>query len=286
MAASGHPVLAVECDHLSMRWVDHVPNSDEVVELVRGVCDHHGIKCACVASHSYGTFQASRLLQLHPSYVACLCLIDPVTFLMFTGHLIRNFVYTPWVTGLTTWFISRDIHHAASVCRRFFWSDLNLWPDQLPEHAMVVLCEQDTLLPVQDVVTMLQSEAPHVEVLRHPTHRHAQFLIDLPFQSRIVDSMLHMMAKASTASPPSPKPTGAAAKAAEAAEAVWHLKPERLKSMPTDEPTDGTCCHSGDDTSCGGWVGDVTSLAGTTAIARVHRAGAASPLTQTCKVRR
>ncbi len=25
-------------------------------------------------------------------------------------------------------FLGRDMHCAAAVCRRFYWSDLNLWP--------------------------------------------------------------------------------------------------------------------------------------------------------------
>ncbi len=52
-------------------------------------------------------------------------------------------------SSLITWFIARDMAHAVSVSRRFYWSMLNLWPDQLPDHTLVALGIQDELVPVQ-----------------------------------------------------------------------------------------------------------------------------------------
>jgi hypothetical protein len=44
--------------------------------------------------------------------------------------------------GLITWFIARDIHTAAAVSRNFFWTDVNLWPDEIPSSSLFVLSEQ------------------------------------------------------------------------------------------------------------------------------------------------
>lgn len=44
--------------------------------------------------------------------------------------------------GLITWLISRDIHTATAVSRNFFWTDVNLWPDEIPRSSLFVLSEQ------------------------------------------------------------------------------------------------------------------------------------------------
>jgi hypothetical protein len=44
--------------------------------------------------------------------------------------------------GLITWLISRDIHTATSVSRNFFWTDVNLWPDEIPHSSLFVLSEK------------------------------------------------------------------------------------------------------------------------------------------------
>ena len=51
------------------------------------------ISSACVVCHSYGTFLASRLVQLHLGRIHSLALLDPVCFCLFTGKTIHSFVY-------------------------------------------------------------------------------------------------------------------------------------------------------------------------------------------------
>lgn len=191
MACTGHPVAAMECNHLGMRWTQ-VKDAEEVVDgMVELLTQHLGWARTCISGHSYGTFYASRLLQLYPHLVDSVCLIDPVTFNMFTGKLIKNFVYD--LPNIVTWFIARDIHHATSVCRNFFWSVLCLWPDQLPDRTLVVLSEGDELVPVRETLNMLRHEAPHALVLHHPNHRHADFIADLPWQDAVVSSLVDLL---------------------------------------------------------------------------------------------
>lgn len=78
-------------------------------------------------------------------------------------------------------FVARDIHHATSVCRNFYWSLLNLWPDQLPEHTLVVLSGRDELVPVAEVIRMLEEESS-AHLLYHDHHCHAEFIKDLKWQ--------------------------------------------------------------------------------------------------------
>jgi hypothetical protein len=47
-------------------------------------------------------------------------------------------------------FISRDVHIAATFCRRFYWSDVNLNAEDLPDRVLVVLSGRDDLIHVQE----------------------------------------------------------------------------------------------------------------------------------------
>jgi len=105
---------------------------------------------------------------------------------------VHNFVYAPHTGALTTWLVARDIHHAASVCRRFFWSQLNLWPDQLPDQTLVVLSGKDALVPVGSTIRMLSAERPDIEVLLHEDHSHADFIKDLPWQDLVVRKVVEI----------------------------------------------------------------------------------------------
>jgi hypothetical protein len=62
------------------------------------------------------------------------------------------------------WFASRDIHIAATFSRGFYWTDINLWPADLPDNACVVLSGNDALLSAQAVQRMLAATTPHVKV--------------------------------------------------------------------------------------------------------------------------
>lgn len=76
-----------------MRLCRHVPSVDEVVPSIAAILKVHDVAPACVVGHSFGTLIASRLLQLHPGRVSSLALLDPVCFLIFSGHLLKYFVY-------------------------------------------------------------------------------------------------------------------------------------------------------------------------------------------------
>ena len=179
-----------------MRWVDEVPDEDTVVDAILGIMGMLHVSSASVVGHSYGTFMASRLVQRAPERVQSMALLDPVCFIMFDGKLIHNFVYKPQNGAITTWLVARDLHHATSVCRNFFWSLLNLWPDQLPDHSLVVLSANDDLVPVEATMTMLEGERPDVEVLLHDTHKHADFIKDLPWQDLVVTRVTDLIRRA------------------------------------------------------------------------------------------
>ncbi|KAG2501920.1 hypothetical protein HYH03_000418 [Edaphochlamys debaryana] len=198
LSSIGRPVVAVEVRHLSMRACSVVPDEDDIAHWIKGALDRHGVRQVHCVAHSYGTFMASRLVQMYRSTVGSLSLVDPVCFVMFSGKLIYNFVYRTPAQGsaFMTWFIARDLAHSVSVSRRFYWSLLNLWPDQLPDHTMVALSAQDELVPVPEVLTMLKAH-PSTRLLLHPRHRHADFIMDLPWQAKMVQEVAELIATAS-----------------------------------------------------------------------------------------
>jgi hypothetical protein len=40
---------------------------------------------------------------------------------------------------LMLYFASRDLHLSATFARRFYWSDMNLWPEDMPPGSVVLL---------------------------------------------------------------------------------------------------------------------------------------------------
>ncbi|MEW5297119.1 MAG: hypothetical protein WDW38_005931 [Sanguina aurantia] len=214
LVATGRPVLAVESPHLSMHLVEDVPEVDTVVEALVEILDGLQLPSVGVVAHSYGTFMASRLVQRSPSYVRSMTLLDPCTFNMFTGQLIHSFVYHNPARGanMTTWFVAREMAHAASVCRRFYWTKLNLWADQLPSHTLVVLSQRDELVAVRETCAMLSRESPGTVQLVHPTHRHGDFIHDTPWQDAVV-AALHTMDVAAVAAQSALRSKAAAASA-------------------------------------------------------------------------
>ncbi|GFR42803.1 hypothetical protein Agub_g3690, partial [Astrephomene gubernaculifera] len=198
LLAAGLPVLLVEYKHVSLRLCSIIPSADDIAGVVVGLLDRLGVAQACVVAQSYGTFVASRLAQCHAARLQSLVMLDPVCFGMFLPHLLANFIYRkPRTTSLRTWivdqalsFMSRDLHCAAAMCRRFYWSDLNLWPQDLPFRTLVAIAGQDQLIHVEAVMEFVRHYAS--KVLFHPQHTHAQLLVDSDWEQQIVADILSM----------------------------------------------------------------------------------------------
>lgn len=191
---TGQPVIAFESPFLGMRWVSHIPEPDEVVDGVQAILTKHGIKRVCIGAHSYGTLHVSRYLQRYPEAVQSVYFIDPVIFFMFTGKTVQNFYYYPETkTDPITTFVARDIHHAAALARRFYWSVLNIWSNHLPSNTLVVLSGKDKVVSVAETLNMLKQEAPYVKTIFCPNHDHADFIKDPELQKQIVHEIINMI---------------------------------------------------------------------------------------------
>lgn len=47
-----------------------------------------------------------------------------------------------------------SIHSATSVCRRFYWTDVNLWAEDVPSLSLVVLSGRDELMHADEVCAL------------------------------------------------------------------------------------------------------------------------------------
>ena len=66
------PIVLLELPHVSMRLYHQGIDIDDVAHVVAEILANHGWPASCIVSHSFGTFVASRICQLHPACVHAL----------------------------------------------------------------------------------------------------------------------------------------------------------------------------------------------------------------------
>ncbi|GBF97461.1 hypothetical protein Rsub_10384 [Raphidocelis subcapitata] len=199
-AASGRAIIAPEYRHCSMRLTDDIPTVEDLAHAAHTFMAAMGHERAHIVGHSYGSLVASRLVQLHPDAAASLTLLDPVCFGMFMPPLLYNFLYARPCSGsllqdLGMYLVSRELHMTATFCRRFMWSDYNLWPEHLPANLLVMLSGQDLLSQADDILAWLTAET-RARVLFDPEARHGCLLMRPDRQARVLAEWLDMAAGA------------------------------------------------------------------------------------------
>ena len=65
-------MILLEFRHISMRLCLRAAAVDHAADVVAAIVQQQGFKEACVVGHSFGTFVASRLCQMHPTVVQSL----------------------------------------------------------------------------------------------------------------------------------------------------------------------------------------------------------------------
>ena len=66
------PVVLLDMPHVAMRLHPRSLDMDDVAHALAEILAKHRWPTSCVIAHSFGTFIASRLCQLHPSQVNAL----------------------------------------------------------------------------------------------------------------------------------------------------------------------------------------------------------------------
>lgn len=89
-----------------------------------------------------------------------------------------------------------------TFCRKFLWHSLMLWPEDLPERAVILASCNDDLVPAELVQKQLKKAGSSAIMMLHPTHCHGGFLIDPVFQGELlghISDLIHEPAKAKAA---------------------------------------------------------------------------------------
>jgi hypothetical protein len=73
----------------------------------------------------------------------------------------RSFV--DFVKKSAVYMASHELHVCATFSRGFFWTDLNLWPEDLANGSVVLLSGRDDLMNARQVQAMLE-RCGHVKV--------------------------------------------------------------------------------------------------------------------------
>jgi len=111
-----------------------------------------------------------------------------------------------------------------TLCRKFLWSDYNLWPEHLPKHTLVLLGGNDRLLEAGDTFNWLKAET-NARVMYDPEMRHGEMLRRPEYQTVVVDQWSRMAADCEAelciqAARPAASAAAAPVKASTAAKAV------------------------------------------------------------------
>eukprot|EP00210_Caulerpa_lentillifera_P006166 g5891.t1 len=200
LVCTGHSLVVIEYRHVAMRLCTEVPSCQEVAATVITAMNTLDISDACFVAHSYGTFILSRIVKAYPERVHSCCFLDPVCLGMFMPQLLSMFVYQPARTDSIVNYIrdgvrlcvSRELGISTSMARRFAWTEVNLWPDDLPPNrSLVVFSGRDVLVPSGPVIDILSKSANknEVKLMLHEELSHGEFMILSDWKIKIVNEI-------------------------------------------------------------------------------------------------
>ncbi|KAG7668636.1 hypothetical protein Ndes2526B_g03740 [Nannochloris sp. 'desiccata'] len=197
------PFILLEMPHVALRLCKEAETVDDVATAAVAAVHKLGFKQACFVGHSYGTFCISRIVQIFPEAVHSTALLDPVCMLTCYPQLLYNFIYRKFVfSDLLSSFLaavdgirflcSRDLTISQAFCRRFHWSELMLWPEDLPRErhrSLIVLSGKDDLVPGELVQIQFDVAEHPASVLYHPELGHGGLLLDREWMGVVVEGV-------------------------------------------------------------------------------------------------
>lgn len=165
--SSDHAMILLDIRSVTMRMCTTAMSYDAVADAAVAVLRSElGCQEASWVGHSYGTLVMSRVHKLHPQAVHSMVLLEPVALLPCWPSLLHNFLYTlPTLREALTWrgfvralrcVLAREVSVAETFRWHFKWHELILWPQDLPQRSLVVLSEEDDLVPSPLLRSLLQ----------------------------------------------------------------------------------------------------------------------------------
>ncbi|WAR54553.1 hypothetical protein PtB15_4B170 [Puccinia triticina] len=154
------PVMIFVQPHISMEIFSPAyflpPNETQLTGDVNEVFEDLGFHETGVEllAHSNGTVVSGWIIKAFPKLVKRCCLLDPICFGEWEGHVCYNFLYSQPKTGLEKLLrfgMAEELGTAFYTRRRFNWADAVLWPHQVPgfrdpKRFIVLLSGKDAII--------------------------------------------------------------------------------------------------------------------------------------------
>lgn len=148
-----------------MRVTEQALDRHTITSEIGKILRHHGWSGQVVlAAHSYGTMIAAELIHGSGtrSIEGPLCLIDPVTLSIHMGEVPINFIYRkPKLASehQLNYFACRELGTAHAITRRFDWSQMVLWKEEIRDRKVTVLLSgKDIILGSERLGNYLASD--------------------------------------------------------------------------------------------------------------------------------
>ncbi|CAF0812700.1 unnamed protein product [Rotaria sp. Silwood1] len=139
-----HRIILISMRCICMRYpsLKDIPNMYETVDSIQLIFDYYRLKKAIFIGHSYGTACLSWIVQKCPQYISRLIFLDPICFALFEPYVVYNFVYRiPYQLGhlYMYYFVCRELGISYVISRHFWWTQNNLFIEQIPSYTNKIL---------------------------------------------------------------------------------------------------------------------------------------------------
>ncbi|KAK3702119.1 hypothetical protein LTR37_015094 [Vermiconidia calcicola] len=160
-------IIAIELMSISSRIGMAAPSAAELREEIRKILHSHGWDNVVLIGHSYGSAVAANMLRdpYAAKYVKSALLMDPICFMLHMPDVAYNFTRRKPSEAnehMLHYFSSTDMMISHTIARRFFWSELVLFKEDLPPNMplTVTLSGQDLIVPTAAVWAYLTDDSP------------------------------------------------------------------------------------------------------------------------------
>jgi len=181
LGGDGRPIFLFENPDITFCFVGGNPmkEHDTVQGIWEAVDEKVGsVRDVSVVGHSFGSCPITWLVHsAHSARIRQIVLVDPVSICLSEPDVMHNFLYKPRVKlagRIEIGVISSEIFTQHYLRRHFAWYNSELWLEDLPPFAKVLVClsQQDPIVPVQKVRQQLYLQ-PKVETLLWEDGGHA-----------------------------------------------------------------------------------------------------------------
>ena len=173
LGGDGRPLFLFENPDITFCILGGNPmNEHDTVEGIWEAVDNHlsSVQDVSVVGHSFGSCPITWLVHSHHrARIRQIVLVDPVSICLSEPDVMYNFLYNPNTRlnkRLPLAVISKELFVQHYLRRHFAWYNSELWLEDLPEQAKVLVClsEWDPIVPVHKVKQQLLRK-PEVEFL-------------------------------------------------------------------------------------------------------------------------